>query len=142
MREILHPVLNRNGIAHKTLDFAYLHRKKLNSVLVPNLQAQNVILFAFSQLIRCARSGAVFLKPNVADFMSFNFNYHKVGYHGIIKVNIYGYVLTGIMFQDICTNDFTGSHTTPNHCSICMKSSLILILFTRFEHKQCSDIEI
>ena len=66
--------------------------------------------------MRCVGSGAVLLKPNVAEITSFNFKHQIVGYHGTITVAIDGYVLTGIIFEEIWTDDSTGPQTTPNRC--------------------------
>ena len=58
-------------------------------------------------------SGAVLLKPNIAEITSFNFRHQIVGYHFAITVAIDGYVLTGIIFEEIWTDD-SSPQTTPN----------------------------
>ena len=63
--------------------------------------------------MRCVGSGAVLLKPSVAEITSFNFRHQIIGYHGAITVAIDGYVLTGIIFEEIWTDDSTGPQTTP-----------------------------
>ena len=75
--------------------------------------------------MRCVGSGAVLLKPNVAEITSFNFRHQIVGYHGTITVAIDGYVLTGIIFEEIWTDDSTGPQTTPNRCFFWMKLQLL-----------------
>ena len=58
--------------------------------------------------MRCVESRAVLLKPNVAEVTSLSFRHQIVGYHGAITVAIDGYVLIGIIFEEIWTDDSTG----------------------------------
>ena len=51
--------------------------------------------------MHCVGSGAVLLKPNVAEITSFKLRHRIVRYHDDITVAIDGYVLTGIIFEEI-----------------------------------------